>query len=100
MERRKDHIFLHLDHIDADILARLGISESAKIFAGVDVTKSQYQFFLPVHYNMGSIPTNYMGEVLNPTEDDEDNIVQVSWLWVKLRVLLFMVQIDLDQIHL
>ena len=73
----KDHIFLHLDHIDADILAeRLpGISESAKIFAGVDVTREPIPVLPTVHYNMGGIPTNYMGEVLNPTEDDEDNIV-------------------------
>ena len=73
----RDHIFLHLDHIDADILAeRLpGISESAKIFAGVDVTRDPIPVLPTVHYNMGGIPTNYMGEVLNPTEDDEDNIV-------------------------
>tara|TARA_B100001996_G_scaffold382992_1_gene376682 strand:- start:1923 stop:3713 length:1791 start_codon:yes stop_codon:yes gene_type:complete len=73
----KDHIFLHLDHIDADILAeRLpGISESAKIFSGVDVTKEPIPVLPTVHYNMGGIPTNYMGEVLNPTEDDEDNTV-------------------------
>ena len=73
----RDHIFLHLDHIDADILAeRLpGISESAKIFAGVDVTREPIPVLPTVHYNMGGIPTNYMGEVLNPTEDDEDNIV-------------------------
>ena len=73
----KDHIFLHLDHIDADILAeRLpGISESAKIFAGVDVTREPIPVLPTVHYNMGGIPTNSMGEVLNPTEDDEDNIV-------------------------
>ena len=75
--KEKDHIFLHLDHIDADILAeRLpGISESAKIFAGVDVTREPIPVLPTVHYNMGGIPTNYMGEVLNPTEDDEDNIV-------------------------
>ena len=73
----KDHIFLHLDHIDDDILAeRLpGISESAKIFSGVDVTKEPIPVLPTVHYNMGGIPTNYMGEVLNPTDDDEDNIV-------------------------
>ena len=75
--KEKDHIFLHLDHIDADILAeRLpGISESAKIFSGVDVTKEPIPVLPTVHYNMGGIPTNYMGEVLNPTEDDEDNTV-------------------------
>ena len=73
----KDHIFLHLDHIDDDVLAeRLpGISESAKIFSGVDVTKEPIPVLPTVHYNMGGIPTNYMGEVLNPTDDDEDNIV-------------------------
>jgi succinate dehydrogenase / fumarate reductase flavoprotein subunit len=73
----KDHIFLHLDHIDPDILAeRLpGISESAKVFAGVDVTKEPIPVLPTVHYNMGGIPTNYMGEVLNPTPENEDNIV-------------------------
>ena len=72
-----DHIFLHLDHIDSDILAeRLpGISESAKIFSGVDVTREPIPVLPTVHYNMGGIPTNYMGEVLNPTEKDEDNTV-------------------------
>ena len=72
-----DHIYLHLDLIGSDILAeRLpGISESAKIFAGVDVTREPIPVLPTVHYNMGGIPTNYMGEVLNPTEEDEDNIV-------------------------
>ena len=72
-----DHIYLHLDHIGSDILAeRLpGISESAKIFAGVDVTREPIPVLPTVHYNMGGIPTNYMGEVLNPTEEDEDNVV-------------------------
>jgi len=75
--KESDHIFLHLDHIDPDILAeRLpGISESAKIFSGVDVTREPIPVLPTVHYNMGGIPTNYMGEVLNPTEEDEDNIV-------------------------
>ena len=73
----KDHIYLHLDHIDANVLAeRLpGISESAKIFAGVDVTREPIPVLPTVHYNMGGIPTNYKGEVLNPTDQDEDNIV-------------------------
>ncbi len=68
----KDHIFLHLDHLDPDLLAeRLpGISESAKIFAGVDLTKEPIPVLPTVHYNMGGIPTNYWGEVLNPTKDD------------------------------
>ena len=62
-----DHIFLHLDHLDPALLAeRLpGISESARIFAGVDVTKDPIPVLPTVHYNMGGIPTNYWGEVLN-----------------------------------
>ena len=72
-----DHIYLHLDHLDADILAeRLpGISESAKIFAGVDVNKEPIPVLPTVHYNMGGIPTNYHGEVLNPSSDNPDRIV-------------------------
>ncbi|WP_133484810.1 succinate dehydrogenase flavoprotein subunit [Aliiroseovarius marinus] len=72
-----DHIFLHLDHLPADALAeRLpGISESAKIFAGVDVTKEPIPVLPTVHYNMGGIPTNYWGEVLNPTKDDPTAVV-------------------------
>ncbi len=75
--QEKDHIYLHLDHIDAKVLAeRLpGISESAKIFGGVDVTREPIPVLPTVHYNMGGIPTNYKGEVLNPTDQDEDNIV-------------------------
>jgi succinate dehydrogenase / fumarate reductase flavoprotein subunit len=63
----KDHIYLHLDHLDPKILhERLpGISESAKIFAGVDVTKQPIPVLPTVHYNMGGIPTNYKAEVLN-----------------------------------
>ncbi|WP_425088950.1 succinate dehydrogenase flavoprotein subunit [Stappia sp.] len=74
--KNKDHIFLHLDHLDPDILAeRLpGISESAKIFAGVDVTKEPIPVLPTVHYNMGGIPTNYWGEALNPTKDDPNAI--------------------------
>jgi len=72
-----DHIFLHLDHLDADVLAeRLpGISESARIFAGVDVTKQPIPVIPTVHYNMGGIPTNYNSEVLNPSADDPDRVV-------------------------
>ncbi|KZL15891.1 MULTISPECIES: succinate dehydrogenase flavoprotein subunit [unclassified Pseudovibrio] len=70
--KNKDHIFLHLDHLDPDLLAeRLpGISESARIFAGVDLTKDPIPVLPTVHYNMGGIPTNYWGEVLNPTKED------------------------------
>ncbi|MBD3728609.1 MAG: succinate dehydrogenase flavoprotein subunit [Sphingomonadales bacterium] len=74
----KDHIFLHLDHIDPKVLAeRLpGITESGKIFAGVDLTRQPLPVVPTVHYNMGGIPTNYHGEVLNPTADNADAIVQ------------------------
>jgi len=73
----KDHMYLHLDHLDPAILAeRLpGISESAKIFAGVDVTKEPIPILPTVHYNMGGIPTNYHGEVINPTKKDQDATV-------------------------
>ncbi|MBT5267114.1 MAG: succinate dehydrogenase flavoprotein subunit [Rhodospirillaceae bacterium] len=72
----KDHIFLHLEHLDPDVLAlRLpGISETAQIFAGVDVTREPIPVLPTVHYNMGGIPTNYHGEVLSPTEDEPDRV--------------------------
>ena len=72
----KDHIHLNLNHLDPKILAeRLpGISESAKIFSGVDVTKEPIPVLPTVHYNMGGVPTNYWGEVLNPTKDDPSAI--------------------------
>jgi len=73
----KDHIHLNLNHLPPETLAlRLpGISESAKIFAGVDLTKEPIPVLPTVHYNMGGIPTNYMGEVLNPTAKDPDATV-------------------------
>jgi succinate dehydrogenase / fumarate reductase, flavoprotein subunit len=73
----KDHIYLHLDHLDPKILhERLpGISESAKIFAGVDVTKEPIPVLPTVHYNMGGIPTNYHGEVLTKKNGNADTIV-------------------------
>ena len=72
-----DHIHLNLSHLPAEALAeRLpGISESAKIFAGVDVTKEPIPVLPTVHYNMGGIPTNYWGEALNPTADNPNAIV-------------------------
>ena len=72
----KDHIHLNLSHIPAETLAlRLpGISESAKIFAGVDVTREPIPVLPTVHYNMGGIPTNYWGEVLNPTAESPDAV--------------------------
>ncbi|MFC3675085.1 succinate dehydrogenase flavoprotein subunit [Ferrovibrio xuzhouensis] len=75
--KNKDHIFLHLDHLDPKILhERLpGISESAKIFAGVDVTKQPIPVLPTVHYNMGGIPTNYHGEVVTLKDGNPDHVV-------------------------
>ncbi len=72
-----DHIHLNLSHLPAEALAeRLpGISESARVFAGVDVTKEPIPVLPTVHYNMGGIPTNYWGEVLNPTADNPTAVV-------------------------
>ena len=75
---KKDHIFLHLDHLDPAIIAeRLpGISETARIFAGVDVTREPIPVLPTVHYNMGGIPTNYHGEVLTKVGADPDSTVR------------------------
>ncbi|NIZ62073.1 succinate dehydrogenase flavoprotein subunit [Sedimentitalea sp. CY04] len=72
-----DHIHLNLSHLPPEALAeRLpGISESAKIFAGVDVNKEPIPVIPTVHYNMGGIPTNYWGEVMNPTAEDSNAVV-------------------------
>ncbi len=73
--KEKDHIFLHLDHIDPAILhERLpGISESAKIFAGVDLSKEPIPVTPTVHYNMGGIPTNFHGEAMTKTKGSGDD---------------------------
>jgi succinate dehydrogenase / fumarate reductase flavoprotein subunit len=73
----KDHIHLHLEHLDPKILhERLpGISESAKIFAGVDVTRAPIPVLPTAHYNMGGIPTNFHGEVVIKKGGDSDRIV-------------------------
>ena len=75
--KEKDHIFLNLSHLPKEALhLRLpGISESARIFAGVDVTREPIPVLPTVHYNMGGIPTNYWGEVLNPAADDPDRVL-------------------------
>jgi succinate dehydrogenase / fumarate reductase, flavoprotein subunit len=75
--KSKDHIHLHLSHLDPKILAeRLpGITESAKIFAGVDLTKEPIPVIPTVHYNMGGIPTNFHGEVLTKVNGDPDRVV-------------------------
>ncbi len=73
----KDHIYLHLDHIDAKVLAeRLpGITESGKIFAGVDLTRQPLPVVPTVHYNMGGIPCNYHGEVVTIGPDGNPETV-------------------------
>ncbi len=73
----KDHIYLHLDHIDPAILAQRlpGITETGKIFAGVDLTRQPLPVTPTVHYNMGGIPCNYWGEVVNPTKKNPDAVV-------------------------
>ncbi|MDQ3561113.1 MAG: succinate dehydrogenase flavoprotein subunit, partial [Pseudomonadota bacterium] len=73
----KDHIDLHLEHLDPAVLhERLpGISESAKIFAGVDITREPIPVLPTVHYNMGGIPTNFHGEVLTKLNGDPDAVV-------------------------
>ncbi|MFV2034382.1 MAG: succinate dehydrogenase flavoprotein subunit, partial [Halocynthiibacter sp.] len=73
----KDHIHLNLSHLPPETIAlRLpGISESARIFSGVDLTREPIPVLPTVHYNMGGIPTNYWGEVLNPTTQDPDAVV-------------------------
>ena len=74
---RGDHIYLHLDHLDSAMIdERLpGISESARIFAGVDVTKEPIPVIPTVHYNMGGIPTNYHGEVVDLKDGNPDSVV-------------------------
>jgi succinate dehydrogenase / fumarate reductase flavoprotein subunit len=74
---KKDHIFLHLDHLDPKVLhERLpGISDTAKIFAGVDVTKEPIPVLPTVHYNMGGLQTNYHGEAVTRDGDDPDQII-------------------------
>jgi succinate dehydrogenase / fumarate reductase flavoprotein subunit len=73
----KDHIYLNLMHLDPKMIqSRLpGIAESARIFAGVDVTKEPIPVLPTVHYNMGGVPTNFRTEVLNPTEKDPNKVV-------------------------
>jgi len=77
----KDHIYLQLSHLPNNLLEeRLpGISETAQIFAGVDVSKEPVPVIPTVHYNMGGIPTNWKGQVINPTNHDENNVVKGLW---------------------
>ena len=73
----KDHMYLHLEHLGPDVIhERLpGISETAKVFAGVDVTKEPIPVLPTVHYNMGGIPTNYHGEVVTLKDGNPDHVV-------------------------
>ena len=74
---QKDHVYLHLEHLAHEIIeGRLpGISETARIFAGVDVTKEPIPVLPTVHYNMGGIPTNHHGEAIAPKGADADAVV-------------------------
>jgi succinate dehydrogenase / fumarate reductase flavoprotein subunit len=74
---KKDHIFLHLDHLDPKVLhERLpGITDTARIFAGVDLTKEPIPVSPTVHYNMGGLQTNFFGEVVTKVGDDPDQVV-------------------------
>ncbi|MBK7983850.1 MAG: succinate dehydrogenase flavoprotein subunit [Candidatus Competibacteraceae bacterium] len=73
----KDHIYLHLEHLGANVInERLpGIAETARIFAGVDVTKEPAPVLPTVHYNMGGIPTNYHGEVVILKDGNPDTVI-------------------------
>jgi succinate dehydrogenase / fumarate reductase, flavoprotein subunit len=71
-----DHIHLHLEHLGGDVLNKRlpGITETARIFSGIDATKDPIPVLPTVHYNMGGVPTNYRGEVIQPTADDPDRV--------------------------
>tara|TARA_B100001057_G_scaffold498392_1_gene605237 strand:+ start:6434 stop:8239 length:1806 start_codon:yes stop_codon:yes gene_type:complete len=79
--KNKDHILLQLSHLPKDLLdERLpGISETAQIFANVDVSREPVPVIPTVHYNMGGIPTNWKGQVVNPLNKTKDNIVSGLW---------------------
>ena len=71
-----DYIYLHLEHLGSEVLHQQlpGITETARIFSGVDATREPIPVLPTVHYNMGGVPTNYHGEVLRPTESDPDAV--------------------------
>src|SRR3954451_7718744 len=75
--KKKDHIYLHLNHLDPKIIhQRLpGITESARIFAGVDVTKDPIPVLPTVHYNMGGVPTNYTGDAVTLKDGEPDTVI-------------------------
>ena len=80
----KDHIYLHLEHLGANVInERLpGIAETARIFAGVDVTKEPAPVLPTVHYNMGGIPTNYHGEVVILKDGNPDTVIPLSLIHI------------------
>ena len=91
----KDHVYLQLSHLPAETLkTRLpGISETAMIFAGVDVTRDPIPVIPTVHYNMGGIPTNYMGQVMclqaqGKAVDDDIVMEQFSFKCPKVHVII------------
>lgn len=76
--KQQDHIHLHLEHLGAEIInERLpAIVESARIFAGLDITKEPIPVLPTVHYNMGGIPTNYYGEVVTLKDGNPERVVR------------------------
>jgi succinate dehydrogenase / fumarate reductase flavoprotein subunit len=97
---KKDHIYLHLDHLDPLMLhERLpGISESARVFSGVDVTRQPIPVLPTAHYCMGGIPANYHGEAIRPTDGNPDatRLCRALWLWVRQHGFRFMERTGLD----
>jgi len=77
----KDHMLLNLSHLSPELIAeRLpGISETAKIFAGIDITREPVPVIPTVHYNMGGIPTNWKAQVLNPSQENQNCVVNGLW---------------------
>jgi len=76
--KEKDHILLHLEHLDSDIIKKRlpGVLENVKSFLNIDATKEPIPIIPTVHYNMGGIPTNYKTEVLQPTQDNPDKVCE------------------------
>merc|ERR1740130_249348 len=97
----KDHIYLHLNHLPPELLAeRLpGISETAAIFAGVDVTKEPIPVLPTVHYNMGGIPTNWKAQVITIDENGDDVIINGLYAAGESSSPPYMAPTDLEPTH-